>query len=326
MMFLFTSMKQHNWFYIRKSDRKALLFLLCLALLLVSVLLLTGNDAPNTQVTTADTTGAASRSYNAARKVRHKPQPYLTEDGRQAVLFDFDPNTADSAQLLKLGLQPWQVKAIYKYRAKGGIYHTPHDFGRLYGMTRKQYRELEPYIHISDDYLPASTLFASRSEEAKAQYERYKASDAYVPYKEFDRDTIRYPIKLKPGEHISLSTADTTMLKKVPGIGSGWAKAIVGYRQRLGGFYAVSQLREVDGFPEEALIYFDVDPSTIKKLNINRLSINQLRKHPYINFYQARAIQDYRRLHGDITNLDQLRLLSDFPPEAIARLRHYVTY
>ncbi len=325
-MFLFTSMKQHNWFYIRKSDRKALLFLLCLALLLVSVLLLTGNDAPNTQLTTADTTGAASRSYNAARKAYHKPQPYLTEDGRQAVLFDFDPNTVDSAQLLKLGLQPWQVKAIYKYRAKGGIYHTPHDFGRLYGMTRKQYRELEPYIHISDDYLPASTLFASRSEEAKAQYERYKASDAYVPYKEFDRDTIRYPIKLKPGEHISLSTADTTMLKKVPGIGSGWAKAIVGYRQRLGGFYAVSQLREVDGFPEEALIYFDVDPSTIKKLNINRLSVNQLRKHPYINFYQARAIQDYRRLHGDITNLDQLRLLSDFPPEVIARLRHYVTY
>lgn len=326
MMFLFTSMKQHNRFYIRKSDRKALLFLLCLALLLVCVLLLTGNDATDTQIVTTDTTGSAYRSYNASRAAHHKPQPYLTEDGREAVLFDFDPNTADSTELLKLGLHPWQVRAIYKYRTKGGIYHTPHDFGRLYGMTRKQYQELEPYIHISDDYLPASTLFASRSEEAKERYEHYKASDTYVPYKEYDRDTIRYPIKLKLGEHISLSTADTTMLKKVPGIGSGWAKAIVNYRQRLGGFYAVSQLREVDGFPEEALIYFVVDPSHIQKLNINRLSVNQLRKHPYINFYQARAIHDYRRLHGDITNIDQLRLLSDFPPEAIARLRHYVSY
>lgn len=319
-------MKQHHWFYIRTSDRKALLFLLCLALLLVGILLLTGNDADDTSLTAADTTGIESQRYHSPKNVHHKPQPYLTEDGRKAVLFDFDPNTADGTQLLKLGLQPWQVRAIYKYRAKGGIYRSPHDFGRLYGMTRKQYLELEPYIHISDDYLPASTLFASRAEEAKERYEQYKASDTYVPYKEYDRDTLRYPLKLKPGEHISLSTADTTMLKKVPGIGIGRAKAIINYRQRLGGFYAVSQLREVDGFPEEALIYFVLGPSNIKKLNINRLSVSQLRQHPYINFYQARAIEDYRRLHGDITDLDQLRLLRDFPPEAIARLRPYVSY
>ncbi len=64
-------------------------------------------------------------------------------------------------------------------------------------------------------------------------YEAYKQNDAYKPYKKYDRDTIRYPIKIKLGEHINLASADTTMLKKVPGIGSGWAKAIVSYGERL---------------------------------------------------------------------------------------------
>ena len=72
-------------------------------------------------------------------------------------------------------------------------------------------------------------------------YEAYKQNDAYKPYKKYDRDTIRYPIKIKLGEHINLACADTTMLKKVPGIGSGWAKAIVGYGERLGGYVAVGQ-------------------------------------------------------------------------------------
>ena len=74
-------------------------------------------------------------------------------------------------------------------------------------------------------------------------YEEYKKNDAYKPYKKYDRDTIRYPIKIKLGTHINLAYADTTMLKKVPGIGSGWAKTIVSYGERLGGYVAVGQLK-----------------------------------------------------------------------------------
>ena len=66
--------------------------------------------------------------------------------------FAFDPNTADSTQLLRLGLKPWQVRSIYRYRAKGGVFSEPADFARVYGLTLKQYRELEPYIRIGRDY------------------------------------------------------------------------------------------------------------------------------------------------------------------------------
>lgn len=110
----------------------------------------------------------------------------------------------------------------------GRVYTKPSDFARLYGLTAKQYRELEPYITISSDYRPASELLPKE--------------------KQVERDTVRYPVKISPTEHIALNTADTTMLRKVPGIGSYYAHRIVSYRERLGGFVDVEQLREIEGF------------------------------------------------------------------------------
>jgi DNA uptake protein ComE-like DNA-binding protein len=61
-------------------------------------------------------------------------------------------------------------------------------------------------------------------------------------------------------------------------------------------------------------------------MNINRLTLQQLRRHPYVNFYMAKAIIDYRRLHGDIKSLNELRLSKDFTDEVIQRLEPYIEY
>ena len=118
------------------------------------------------------------------------------------------------------------------------------------------------------------------------------------------------------------------MLRKVPGIGSYFARKIVEYRQRLGGYYRVQQLLEIENFPETAVAYFIIPDSTLpsRRLNVNSLSLNDLKRHPYINFFQARAITDYRRLHGPLKSLQDLKLNRDFPPEAIERLEPYVEY
>ena len=87
------------------------------------------------------------------------------------------------------------------------------DFARVYGLTRKQYRTLEPYITIGDDYQPASTLASvqayiaqkeANKQAAHAAYEAYKAQNTYQPYKGYERDTLRYPVKLRAGEHVNL--------------------------------------------------------------------------------------------------------------------------
>ena len=317
-------------FYLHRSDRKVLLLLLLFIVGSIGLIIFVGNQTTETSAVKSD-----SISKNKPTSFSCKEQLPTVETAEGKHLFPFDPNTATAEELQQLGLAPFQVRNIIKYRSKGGVYHSPMDFARLYGLTRKQYRALEPYITIGDDYEPASTLASVQAyiaqkeadkQAAHAAYEAYKAQNTYKPNKGNDRDTLRYPLKLKVGEHINLVTADTTQLKKIPGIGSGWARAILNYGKRLGGYVAVGQLQEIEGFPEESLPYFSIANPQTEKINLNTATLAQLRKHPYVNFYQAKAICDYRRLKGKLTSLPQLLLLKDFTPEVIERLRPYVAF
>ena len=317
-------------FYLHRSDRKVLLLLLLFIVGSMGLIIFVGNQTTETSAVKSD-----SISKNKPTSFSRKEQLPIVETAEGKHLFPFDPNTATAEELQQLGLAPFQVRNIIKYRSKGGVYHSPMDFARLYGLTRKQYRALEPYITIGDDYEPASTLASVQAyiaqkeadkQAAHAAYEAYKAQNTYKPNRGNDRDTLRYPLKLKVGEHINLVTADTTQLKKIPGIGSGWARAILNYGKRLGGYVAVGQLQEIEGFPEESLPYFSIANPQTEKINLNTATLAQLRKHPYVNFYQAKAICDYRRLKGKLTSLSQLHLLKDFTSEAIERLRPYVAF
>ena len=294
-------MRFSDLFYLNRHDRRILLVLLTVAAVAFGLMFFVGGDE---ELVTSSGTSSTSKTSPTRSSSYYYQQPT-----RRPERFAFDPNTADSTQLLRLGLQPWQVRNVYKYRAAGGIYRKKEDFARLYGLTVKQYRELEPYIHISTDYLPASTLI---KEERRT--ERY------------ERDTLRYPVKIAEGEHIDLNAADTSLYKKVPGVGSYYSRKIAEYGRRLGGFVSTDQLDEIENFPSEAKKYFSVNASDVHQLNVNRLSLNELKRHPYINYYQAKAITDYRRLHGPLHSLDDLRLLPDFPVEAIKRLEPYVCY
>ena len=170
---------------------------------------------------------------------------------------------------------------------------------------------MEPYIRISSDYLPA------------AEYYEQKSS---VSSEDIKRDTLSYPRKISMGEYVLLNEADTSNLKQVPGIGSYYARAIIRYGERLGGYYDAAQLLEIKGFPEESISYFRVSQKSLRKINVNTMSLEQLRKHPYIGFYQAKAIVEYRRLHGPLNNLRQLSTTGLFPEESLSKLEHYVIY
>lgn len=284
-----------------RNDRKIAIALLLLAVAFAAFFWIFGDYKANPQQMAAD----SIFSQKKASRIKRPVQYYATET-QKAERFPFDPNTADSTQLLRLGLQPWQVRNIYKYRAYGGIYRRKEDFARLYGLTVKQYRELEPYIRISSDYLPASTLVGESPR--------------------IERDTLRYPVKIQADEHVVLNTADSTQLKKVPGIGSYYASQIIRYGQWLGGYVSVDQLDEIEDFPKDAKKYFLIADAHPRRMNINRLTLQQLRRHPYINFYMAKAITDYRRLRGDIKSLNELRLNKDFTDEVIHRLEPYIEY
>lgn len=300
-------MRLSSLFYLHRSDRQVLLAFLLVAVVVLSGLFLMG-DEDTDEVASAESE-QASDSLLTGMKEKHAETEAGTERGRRVERFAFDPNTADSSQLRRLGLKDWQIHNIYKYRASGGIYRQKDDFARTYGLTQKEYRELEPYITIGADYQPAALLIKERQKE-----------------KVTGQDSLLFPKKISEGTTVSLAIADTTQLKTVPGIGSYFARKIVDYRQQLGGFVSIDQLDEIEGFPLKAKAYLRLDTITVKRLNLNKLSVSELRRHPYLNYYQARAIVDYRRLHGKLKSLDELRLLRDFPSEALQRLEPYVEF
>ena len=263
--------------------------------------------------------------------------PSQGRDEDKLSLFPFDPNTADSATLLRLGLARWQVKNIYKYRARGGRYHRPEDFKRLYGMTPELWQRLAPFIRIGKQfrYYTEADFVADDARRA-AHYDSLRARREAAAAR---RDSLaaRYPHQEKFAELtiVDLNTADTTLLKHIPGIASVRARQIVRYRERLGGFVSPYQLAEIDGFPADELIeWFSADPAAhrldgtpvIHRLNVNTATVQQLGRHPYIGYTRARAIDDYRRNHGIIHNLADLRLLPDFSEDVLHRLEPYVEY
>jgi len=136
--------------------------------------------------------------------------------------------------------------------------------------------------------------------------------------------------KFAEGTIVELNTADTTTLKKVPGIGSAFANRIVNYRKVLGGYHSVAQLGEVYGIDEERFIalqpWFSVDPSHIKKIEINAISQDSLQRHPYISYAQARVIMQQRRQKGRLTGWENLQLLKEFSEEDISKLKPYISW
>lgn len=134
------------------------------------------------------------------------------------------------------------------------------------------------------------------------------------------------PQKLSFGETIDLNHSDTLQLQRIPGIGSGFSRTIVRYRQKLGGFYDTTQLLEIDGLPPSILDYVHISDYPQRNILINKNTLNQLRSHPYINYYQAKAIIEYRKKYGNIKEIHQLSLVDAFTEQDLERLSFYVFY
>ncbi len=209
----------------------------------------------------------------------------------------FDPNTADSVTLLQVGLRPWQVKNMLRYRAKGGKYRKPEDIRKLYGMTDTLYASLEPWITIPE-------------EQKDTTFDTLKVRVGHEK-----KDTV-----------LELNLADTASLQYIRGIGPVLAWRIVQYRQQLGGFVSVDQLAEVEGVPAESVApFFTVDTSLIRILNVNHASVKQLSKHPYILYEQAVQINDLRHRRG-INGEEDLLKQHIFSLEELERVRPYLSF
>jgi len=302
-----------DFFYYSKSERRAVFFLLTLIVLLLATIIIYSKRDVTSSVLEAENAAEVDSFLADVHLLKKHPAQFGPDYGKGGTLprtlFEFNPNTADSIELSRLGLPPYVVKNVLKYRAKGGRFKTPTSFARIYGLSPKLFAELEPYIRIPEQPSVIRKSFVPRTSDTLHKKVRKLLTEKY-----------------SEGTKVDANVADTVELKMIPGIGSVIARNIVAYRERLGGFHDLKQLCEVRFFTPELLEWFVLGSSQVKKLQVNQESLERLRTHPYLNFHQAKVIVEYRRKKGKIKSLSQLSLYEEFTGKDLERLSAYISF
>ena len=301
-----------DFFYYSRSERRAVYFLLFLiALLLVAIIFYSKRDNASSDL--VDNSAEVDSFLADVKKVKEHSAKESKDDcsdaHRTGLFFEFDPNSSDSIELSRLGLPSYVVKNVLKYRAKGGRFKTSASFSKIYGLTPELFAELEPYIRIPEQ------LSARKRKQVFPKTDSIRIESHQQPFDKYSE-----------GTKVNVNIADTIELKKIPGIGSVIARNIVAYRQRLGGFYDLEQLLEVRFFTPELLEWFVLGDTPVNQLRVNRESLDKLRAHPYLNFYQAKIIVEHRKKRGEIKSLSQLSLYEEFTEKDLKRLSAYFSF
>ena len=292
--------------FLSRSEKRGLLLLLFLLLCVSGGMLYVGmTERVGTVVQVSPGDAAELEAFAEATKERKRQRE--VERTTIASPFPFNPNTADSATLIKVGLKSWQVKNLLAYRRAGGRWKDADDFKRLYGLSDEDYQRLRPYIKIPP---PIKDVYFTEKDRAR-------------------QDSLRQlrPEKFAELTVLDLNTVDTLTLRKIPGVGVGYSRSIVSYRQRLGGFVSVAQLKEIDGLPARIEEWFTVDENAeVNRISINKSDFKTLLRHPYLSYEQVKVITTHIRKYGPLRSWKDLQLYKEFTSRDFERLTPYFMF
>jgi DNA uptake protein ComE-like DNA-binding protein len=300
-----------EYFNYSKSERRGALVLVFLIIIAICIIQFISNqNASNIDSIALEKFNKEVKLFDESKKIipRNSYQSTNYPKFRPIItsLFLFDPNTTDSISFLRLGLKPFMAKGILKYRRKGGQYRKPADFSKVPFIDKSLLTKLLPYIRINEKLLTKRDTLVHKPP-------LFVKQEKYVD-----------------GTLVDITVCDTTELKKIPGIGSGLAKSIVAYRSRLGGFYAVNQLKELKNLPEDQFQkvskFMQISALHIIRIQVNKTGIERLTSHPYLNFYQARAIVELRKKKEKVTSLAEFSLYEEFTQKDFERLKYYLDF
>lgn len=211
-------------------------------------------------------------------------------------LFPFDPNTAPYDTLIRLGFAEREANTLISYRKKGGKFRQPSDIKKIYGIEEVKAERLISYVEIKADTIRKS----------------------------------RVAVKTRQRTLIDLNGCDSVLLMTLPGIGPVLSVRIIKYRNLLGGFASVNQLKEVYGLLPETFEIIKgrvfADSSKLIRIKINSVGYKELYRFPYFERYEVTAILKYRELKGRVESIDDLtenKLITD---EKAIKVRPYLNF
>jgi competence ComEA-like helix-hairpin-helix protein len=237
-------------------------------------------------------------------------------------LFIFDPNTVSEAELLRLGFSKYLTNNFLKYRSKGVKFYRSEQIQKIYGMEEDFFVQIAPYM-----------TFPKREKKKWDKKDTYSKYDKKDNSKYDSEDADKKPIKYKKPTLTSfeINEADTATLKKVRGIGAVLSQRIVDFREKLGGFVSLEQVKEVYGLSPEVIEELSKyalfsDKIDIKKININQASAISLSYHPYLSKKQADVIIQYRTQHGNFGSIEDLKKIKILNDDLVSKLAPYLSF
>ena len=258
-------------FAISKKEKNGLFALGCV---IVSVILLNliNSDKSNKIVTIkyAEATTSTDQNSNLRNRINieNVKSPRTKAKSKEIIkksYFDFDPNNLDAVSAKKLGISEYAYRNLSNYISKGGRISSAEKFSKIYGINPELFEALKPYIKI----------IISQG-QSKTSNETSKTNVVKV----------KYPKNEIQANSIEINSAVLEDFEALSGIGNVLASRIVKYRNSLGGYITVDQLREVYGMQDSTFNNIK-DKLTcngmINKININAASDSILSKHPYIS-------------------------------------------
>lgn len=253
------------------------------------------DSANSSQRTGTDNYNTGDETYAFDKAVSSRPY-------NQPELFYFDPNTLTDDGWKKLGIREKTVRTIRNYLAKGGHFRKAEDVKKVYGLFPDEYERIAPYINIAEHENTVQNYPVPERAAEKTPSSRYSVID--------------------------INMADTSAFISLPGIGSKLASRIINFRDKLGGFYSVSQVAETYGLPDSTFQkirqYLKLENISVRKININTATADELKAHPYIRYSLANPIVAYRKEHGPFSKAEDIKRVMAVTEEIYQKLAPYL--
>ena len=233
--------------------------------------------------------------FEKRRKEYYQKTSYAKRKTRyKAPALRFDPNTYKKEDWLRLGLSEKQVNVVLKFTEKG-IYSN-EDLQKIF-------------------VIPAA-LFTLMKDST------------FYPCKPIFNKIEKVPVPLTKIE-IDLNMASENELLTIKGLGPYYAKAILKYKNELGGFVRKSQVMEIYKMNTESyekiIPYLKINPSDVRTININEATVEELNAHPYLNWGQANSLVKMRMQKNRFKNINEIKQSHLIDEETYEKLLPYLS-
>ena len=299
-----------KWLSFSKGERVAIITILAAILILILACLF----RPSRKTLSDDSLhnlDSLLALHQTAIEQQQQQQAEKAQEVAELHPFPFNPNTITEEEWRQIGLTERQVRNIMNYKAKGGKFYSKNDLGKLYTISEEDFAQLEPFIVLPE---------VQRTKKTKSTEQSGVSTGS----------TTAKPVEKKAIPIVDLNTVDSTTLVELPQIGGFMASRILEFRDKLGGFVDLEQLRDVKGMDEARFAaikpYINLGEVETHKIDVNRADFKTLVHHPYLSYEQVKRIFNQREKRGMIKNWAQLEALLKEEGEVNPLLERYVKF